>query len=181
MKMDTQDEMLAGAARMGDAEAFAALVSRHYDRIYRLGWRLLGTREAAEDLAQDICAALPAKLQSFRAEARFSTWLYTVTLNAARDRLRRRGTRMRAADGWGETERLRRAELAENRAQMDWLHAAMSGLSAELRETVALVLGEELTQAEAAAALGVAQGTVGWRMSEVKRLLRDQAKEEGHI
>lgn len=176
--METRDEMLAEAARHGDARAFAVLVERHYDRIYRLGWRVLGSREAAEDLAQDVCAALPAKLASFRSEARFSTWLYTVSLNAARDRLRRRATRARANEGWGEMVTLQRAEAAEAGADRDWLRAAMSRLGPDLRETVALVVDEDLSQAEAAQVLGISQGTVSWRMSEVKRHLRALAQEE---
>ncbi len=54
----------------------------------------------------------------------------------------------------------------------------MQRLSSELRDTVALVLGEELTQAEAGAILGVSEGTIAWRMSEVKKRLRAMAKEE---
>lgn len=176
--METRDEMLADAAKLGDAQAFALLVDRHYDRIYRVGWRVLGSREAAEDLAQDVCAALPAKLRSYRAQARFSTWLYSVTLNAARDRLRRRATRARAHAGWGEVTTLNRAAEAEASADRDWLHAAMARLSPDLRETVALVIGEELSQAEAAEVLGLSPGTVAWRMSEVKRALRALAEEE---
>jgi RNA polymerase sigma-70 factor, ECF subfamily len=89
MLMDTPDEMLATAAAQGDRAAFATLVGRHYDRIQGLAWRLTGSRTEAEDLAQDICAALPAKLRNWRGEARFTTWLYRVVVNAAHD-LRRR-------------------------------------------------------------------------------------------
>ena len=177
--METADEMLAKAAQSGDAQAFSLLVTRHYDRIFRVGWRVLGTREAAEDLAQDVCAALPAKLESFRADAKFSTWLYTVTLNAARDRLRRRATRAKANLGWGEATQLSRAEAAQAAADQDWLQQAMTALPDDLRETVALTLGEDLTHAEAATALGVSQGTISWRMSEVKRRLRAMAEEQG--
>ena len=58
--MDTSDETLATAAAGGDRGAFAALVERHYDRIFGLAYRLTGLRAEAQDLAQDICAALPA-------------------------------------------------------------------------------------------------------------------------
>ena len=63
MLMDTPDEMLATAAAQGDRAAFATLVGRHYDRIHGLAWRLTGAKAEAEDLTQDICAALPAKLR----------------------------------------------------------------------------------------------------------------------
>lgn len=178
MRMETSDETLAMAAAGGDRAAFAALVTRHYDRVYGLGWRLTGSAADAQDLAQEICAALPAKLANWRGEARFTTWLYRVVVNAASDLRRRQATRARAADGWGDWEIARQAEAAEAQAARDWLEGAMAKLSPELRETVALVLGEDLTQAEAAQVLGLSEGTIAWRMSEVKKRLRRMAETE---
>lgn len=178
MLMDTPDETLAQAANGGDRAAFATLVGRHYDRILGLAHRLTGNRTEAEDLAQDICAALPVKLRQFRAEARFTTWLYRIVVNATHDLRRRQATRARAADGWGDWEIARQDEIATEREAQDWLAAAMTRLSPELRDTVALVLGEEMTQAEAGAVLGVSKGTIAWRMSEVKKRLRAMAAEE---
>jgi RNA polymerase sigma-70 factor (ECF subfamily) len=178
MLMDTPDETLAQAAAGGDRAAFATLVARHYDRIHGLAWRLTGVKAEAEDLAQDICAALPAKLRAWRGEARFTTWLYRVVVNAAHDLRRRQATRARASTGWGDWEIARQEEMAEARAAQDWLMAAMARLSPELRDTVALVLGEEMTQAQAGEILGVSEGTVAWRMSEVKKRLRAMAAEE---
>ncbi len=181
MRMQTPDEALASAAATGDRDAFAALLGRHYDRIFALAFRLTGSRAEAEDLTQDICLALPAKLGSWRGEARFTTWLYRVTVNAAHDRRRRAATRSRAADGWGDWEVNRRAGIAEEAAAQDWLVATMARLSPELRDTVALTLGEELSQREAAEVLGLSEGTVAWRMSEVKKRLRALARAEGML
>ena len=64
--METSDENLVAAANQGDGQAFGLLLSRHYDLIFRLGFRILGARADAEDLAQDICVALPGKLAGFR-------------------------------------------------------------------------------------------------------------------
>lgn len=178
MLMDTPDETLALAASEGDRAAFSVLLGRHYDRIFGLCWRLTGSRADAQDLAQDICAALPAKLRGWRAEARFTTWLYRITVNAAHDLRRRQSTRARAADGWGDWELARQDQMAEERAQQDWLAEAMRRLPPELRDTVALVLGEEMTQAEAGQVLGLSEGTIAWRMSEVKKRLRAMAAEE---
>ena len=178
MLMDTPDETLAQAAADGDRAAFATLIGRHYDRIHGLAWRLSGSRADAEDLAQDICAALPAKLLGWRAEARFTTWLYRVVVNAAHDQRRRQATRTRAANGWGDWEIARQDEIATQAQAQDWLMGAMARLSPELRDTVALVLGEEMTQAEAGVVLGLSEGTIAWRMSEVKKRLRAMAAEE---
>lgn len=178
MRMETPDETLATAAAGGDRAAFAALVGRHYDRVHALAWRLTGSAAEAADLAQDICAALPAKLQGWRGEARFTTWLYRVVVNAASDRRRRLASHAKAAQGWGDWEIARQDEIATERAALDWLAQAMRRLPDDLRETVALVMGEELTQAQAAEVLGLSEGTVAWRMSEVKKRLRAIAAEE---
>ncbi|MCC6305725.1 MAG: RNA polymerase sigma factor [Rhodobacteraceae bacterium] len=176
--MESSDESLARAAAGGDRAAFAALAGRHYDRVFRLAFRLTGGRAEAEDLTQDVCLALPARLAGWRGEARFTTWLYRVVVNAAHDRRRRNAARARAADGWGAWEEDRRAAAAEARAAGDWLARAMGALAPELRDTVALVVGEGLTQAEAASVLGLAEGTVAWRMAEVRRRLKALAGEE---
>ncbi len=178
MLMDTPDETLASAAAAGDRVAFSLLLQRHYDRIFGLAFRLMGNRAEAEDLTQEICVALPAKLRSWRGDARFSTWLYRVTVNACHDLRRRHATRARASQGWGDWELARQDEIVDERAAMDWLTAAMTRLSPELRDTVALVLGEEMTQGEAALVLGLSEGTIAWRMSEVKKKLRAMAVAE---
>ena len=178
MLMETPDETLAEAAVAGDRAAFGVLIARHYDRIFGLCVRMTGNRAEAQDLTQDICAALPAKLRGWRAEARFTTWLYRVVVNACHDLRRRQATRHRAALGWGDWEMARQDEIATEAAAMDWLTGAMQRLTPELRDTVALVLGEDLTQAAAGEVLGLSEGTIAWRMSEVKKRLRAMAAED---
>ncbi len=178
MLMETDDETLARAAASGDRSAFGVLLSRHYDRVFGLAFRLTGNRAEAQDLTQDICASLPAKLRSWRGEARFTTWLYRVTVNATHDQRRRQATHSRAASGWGDWEIARQDEIATQAEVTDWLTHALQRLSPELRDTVALVLGEELTQGQAGEVLGVSEGTIAWRMSEVKKRLRAMAAED---
>lgn len=170
--MDETDEQLALAAAGGDRRAFTALLERHYDRLFAFAFRLMGSRDQAEDLTQDICAALPSKLAGFRGEAKFTTWLYRVAVNAAHDRRRRAASRARASDGWGGWEINRQAVMVETQQGLDWLSRAMLALPDDLRDTVALVLGEEMTQADAARVLDISEGTIAWRMSEVKKCLR---------
>jgi len=178
MDVEPTDEDLVAGAQGGDAEAFRSLVARHYDRIFRVGFRVLGDREEAQDLAQAVCAALPGKLAGFRNEARFTTWIYRVVTNAARDRLRETAVRQRAWSGWGEVETLERGAAEARTAEHAWLDEAMAALPHDLRETVALVLGEEMTHAAAAAVLGISEGSVSWRMSEVRKALKAQAGRE---
>lgn len=172
------DEELIRAAATGDRDAFAELLDRHYDRIFRLCFRLTGRREEAEDLTQDICLGLPAKLKSFRGAARLTSWLYRIVVNAAHDRRRRDASRAKAATGWGDWEVKRRHAATEKAADLDWLRRSMTALPEDLRDTVALTIDGELTHAEAAQVLGVSEGTVSWRLSEVRKRLRAIWREE---
>lgn len=177
MRMEASDLDLARAAAAGDGAAFAALLDRHYDRLFGLCLRLTGARAEAEDLVQDICLALPAKLGGYRGEARVTTWLWRVAVNAAHDRRRRRATRARAAEGWGDWEAGRQADMAEGAGRAAWLLAALGRLPPDLRDTLALVL-DDATHAEAGAILGIPEGTVSWRISEAKKRLRALREEE---
>jgi len=176
--MENSSEILAELAAGGDAKAFRALLERHYDLMYRVAFRTLGQQADAEDLVQEICTALPRKLASYRGDSKFESWLYRVVVNAGRDLMRKRGAHARAADGWGDVEVMQREAATEKAENLGWLARAMRRLSPELRETVALVLGEEMTHAQAGKALGLSEGSVSWRMSEVKKELRLMAKAE---
>ncbi len=171
MRMMVPDEELAAAAAKGDEAAFATLIERHYDRIFRLAFRFTGAQHEAEDLCQDICAALPTRLATFAGTARFTSWLYRVIFNAAQDRRRRMAAHRRAAEGWGEVEPVRRAAAADEQSKKDWLMSAMGRLPEDLRDTLVLIL-DDLSHAEAAQILGVSEGTISWRMSEVRKHLR---------
>lgn len=166
------DVALASRAAAGDRMAFATLLERHYERIYRVGARVLGNEQDAADLAQDVCVGLVGKLSSYRGESRFTTWLYRVVANAALDRLRRDGTRRRKEQDFTEAEAVIRAGQAGGADETIWLRQALDGLGADLRATVILVAGEGLRHSEAAEVLGVTESTVSWRMHEARKRLR---------
>lgn len=178
--MDVSDEDLAVAAAGGDATAFELLLGRVYDRLFALCFRLTGAKADAEDLTQDICLALPAKLAKYRGDAKVTTWLYRVAVNAATDRRRRAASYARATDGWADVEIDRQKASAEAAEGVDWLTRTMAGLSPTLRDTLVLVL-DDVSHAEAADILGVSEGTIAWRVSEAKKKLREmrELEEEG--
>lgn len=179
--IDNTDGSLACRAAAGDREAFSALLERHYDLIYRVGARVLGDAEEAADLAQDVCIGLPAKLASYRAESRFTTWLYRVVVNSALDALRRKAARHRGERSYAEFDELIRAQADSGASESSWLRQALCRLSEELRTTVFLVLDEGLRHAEAGDVLGVSEATVSWRMHEVRKRLRALAADEGVV
>lgn len=80
----TSIDPLVARAMAGDRAAFAGLLEAHYDRIHGLAWQMTGSRADADDVAQDVCCILAEKLPAFRGEAKFSTWLCGITVNACR-------------------------------------------------------------------------------------------------
>jgi len=178
MRMPTGDNELAGWAAAGDADAFRVLLERHYDGIFRLAYRLIGNRPDAEDIAQDVCVGLADRLGSFRGEAKFSTWLYRIVVNACRDRWRRRAIAQNAAADFAAMEDLRRAADADRGEQMGWVWETLSRFSEDIRETAILVIAEQLNHGEVAAILGVKESTVSWRMHELRKELKQMADDD---
>jgi RNA polymerase sigma-70 factor (ECF subfamily) len=84
------DELLVRRYLAGDANAFATLVRRHQDRVYNLCLRVLGDADDSADAAQDAFMTALRKLETFRGEAAFTTWMHRVTVNACYDLLRKR-------------------------------------------------------------------------------------------
>ena len=151
---------------------FSAFVDEHYDRIFSHAWRMLGNREDAEDLTQEICLSLPRKLAGFRGECKMTTWLYRLVNNAVIDVLRKN---RRMADRASEcnNELLRQAEEGRERTKrQNWLLRSFADLPDDLRITASLVVESGMSQTEVAASLDVAPGTVAWRMSEIRKRLR---------
>lgn len=88
------DRALLARLRRGDDRAFAELIRRHQDRIFDLGYRMLGDRQEAEDLSQEIFVAVHRALGGFRGDSRLSTWIFRVAKNHCLNRLqylKRRG------------------------------------------------------------------------------------------
>lgn len=172
MRMTTDDDELAMRAGAGDAQAFRVLLERHYDRMFRLSLRFFGNRDDAEDMTQDICLALPKKLRSFAGRARFSTWLYQVVINACRDHVRSRSSRRALNETYAEVSEMAREDQRHTDERVRWLYRALDQLSPTLRETAILVLGEDMTHAQAGDVLGVKETTVSWRMHEIRKELK---------
>lgn len=79
------DERLAVLAGGGDLPAFRELVERHKSYIFTLLFQMIGHRETAEDLSQEVFLKLHRSLGQYRAEAKFTTWLYRIAANTATD------------------------------------------------------------------------------------------------
>ena len=175
----TDDSTLAAAALGGDREAFRRLVERYYELIYRVAYRYVGSAADAEDIAQDVCVALSTRLSKFGGRSRFSTWLVSIVINRCRDFLRRRRSSATLVEKYAALREAEDADQADTDRRTAWLNEALQSLEPGLRETVLLVVGEDLSHREAARILGCAESTVSWRMHVVKKELSARVNEDG--
>ena len=87
--MNLSDEVLARQAQSGDKEAFFALYNRYYGKVFNRVKSKVPAHEA-EDVTQDVFIAVSRSLRSYKQEARFNTWLYTIVNRQIADFYRRR-------------------------------------------------------------------------------------------
>lgn len=171
----------------GDPLAFEALVSRHQELVYRVARRLTGTRADAEEAVQDTFLAVFRRLGSFRGEARFSTWLYRITTNAALMLRRRRGRRPTESledflprfDELGrhsrDVDHGRAAdadEILDRTALARAARTALERLPDRYRVPFVLRDLEEMTSAEVGRVLDITEETVRQRVHRARLMLR---------
>ena len=170
---DGTDSELARRAAAGDRAAFAALVERHYDRVYRLAWRWSGAQCHAEDIAQDVMVKLAPAIKTFRGDAAFSTWLYRIAYSTAIDHVRARQRIVHVAPSEMMTLAERPVAVTpEDNVIGAELWQAVRALPGQQRDAVLLVYGEDLSHLEAAAIMGCTEKTVSWHLHEAKKRLR---------
>lgn len=177
-------------ARGGDRDAFDALIVRYQDRVYNMAFRMLGNREDALDCAQEIFLTVFRSLGRFEAKAKFSTWLYRVTVNRCRDELRRRGmvkhTRPASLDAPARTDGEERPdpparepspeETAVGRETAVVVERAIAALPEDARETLVLRDLQDLSYEEIAGVLEIPVGTVRSRLNRARTLLKERLR-----
>ncbi len=178
---EASDLELIGQARQGDRAAFGTLVERHYGFVYRVAWRWCGSKPDAEDIAQEVCARLGRAIRDHRGGSAFTTWLYAMTLNAARDMKRKSLRETAKVDAFGVQALIEGGvePEPEDRAEALWL--AVRTLPDKQRDAVLLVYGEGLTHASAADAMACAEATVSWHIHEAKKRLRTMMRTAGEV
>ena len=90
---DVADEVLMMQFQGGDRQAFTVLVRRHKTPIYNFVFRQVRSKTTAEDLAQDVFVRVVQNASSFKHEARFTTWVYSIARNLVIDHLRKMSLR----------------------------------------------------------------------------------------
>jgi RNA polymerase sigma-70 factor, ECF subfamily len=182
--MTSSDEDLVAAFQSGDIPAFDQLVRRWDRKIQGVIYRLVGNHDEARDLSQEAFLKAYRALGTFKKEARFSSWLYQIAINATRDRLRRRRRRTDLSLDDVEDGSLRDAapSALERMESSDLSRAvaeAMSALPDEQREVVILKEYEGLTFPEIAETLDVPLSTVKTRLYRGLGQLRVRLERQG--
>lgn len=170
----------------GDEAAFAELVSDHQRMVVQLAINLLGDRDEALDLSQDVFLRVYRTIGRFRGQSTLRTWIYRIAVNQARNRHRFWRRRHRADQVSLETHVAHHGDFASESgpdrvlAQKELaarLQRALNGLPFDQRTAIVLREIDGLSYEEIAFSLGVAVGTVKSRLTRARHTLRNELRE----
>jgi len=185
---NSSDEALVEGARKGNEESFEKLVIRYRERIYRLAFRLTGDPHEAEDILQKTFLQIYQRLDTYRRDARFATWVYRVAMNIAM--MHQRSTRRHLAESleqylpqYDESGRLARLdldygrvaradELIEKEELTEKIREAVDRLPEDYRLVLVLRDLEGFSTSEAAQLLEIDEGAVRVRLHRARLMLR---------
>jgi len=180
------DPLLVREAKIGNDAAYGELTGRYQDRIFTLVLGQIQSREDAIDLTQEVFVRAHSKLESFREDSLFYTWLYRIALNACIDFRRRRGrvpepfsldADLRTQMGYEPSDDRAHSnpELAlENKELGRYLRECIQLLPEVLRLAVILHDVEGLPQKEIARIMNCPLGTVKSRIQRGRYELREK-------
>ena len=183
MKNDQQSEEANIIRRCldGETDSYSILVDRYKMMVYNVAYRMLGDGDMAKDIAQESFIAAYGGLKTFKQDAKFSSWLYTIVLNKCRDHLRLAKENIPIEDisdvrpGSGISPE----QAAANRQSGDMLQQALDALPAEYREVLVLKHIEELDYQEIAAITGTSVSALKVRAHRGREMLRKALEKSG--
>jgi RNA polymerase sigma-70 factor (ECF subfamily) len=183
--MSELERSLLRRLRDRDERAFRELIEAHRDRVFNICYRMLGNRHESEDVAQEVFITVFKTIETFREEAKFSTWLYRVAVNHCKNRIKylaRRHDKDRdeldegasGANGTPIGAPLPNApDRALEGAQMEkLLQDAIALLDEDQRTVVVLRDVEDLSIEEICEITGLPDGTVKSRLHRARLVLR---------
>ncbi|MFW6022320.1 MAG: RNA polymerase sigma factor [Halanaerobiaceae bacterium] len=181
--MTVSDNELINKFNNGDKDAFEELVNRYQHKVYNTTYRMLGNHEDAMDMAQETFLRVYKSLKKFKKNSSFSTWLFTITGNICRDKLRKRQREIKTyslADDENSTKII--PENNDNKNIPEKVSISQE-ISEEIQEKVDLLPYEQkivfvlrefedFSYKEIADILDISIGTVKSRLSRARRSLR---------
>jgi RNA polymerase sigma-70 factor, ECF subfamily len=174
MVLDANDREVIEACQRGEPDAFRALFEAHKDRVYSIALRYSGNPATAMDIAQETFLKLLSRIQDYRGEASFESWLYRLVVNSCLDHQRRGRRLMPFLDGLLDAV-CTSAESALHtllRAERDrHVQDVVRKLSSEQRMVIVLRYTEGLSYEEIAEILDCSPGTVASRLNRAHKVL----------
>jgi RNA polymerase sigma-70 factor (ECF subfamily) len=184
-----REQALIRRLRERDERAFQEIVRLYQHKVFNLVFRMIGSREEAEDVAQEVFVTVFKSVEGFRGEAKFSTWLYRIAANHCKNRMKYLGRRSYKATG--ELDEAAERELADAQPSamtphLDGPEKVLEGLQMEklVQEGIALLDEEhrmlivlrdveDLSYQEISQITGLAEGTVKSRLHRARMSLKD--------
>ena len=173
---EATDQVLVAACAMNDSAAMAELFDRYCEAVHRFLARLVGAGQAdVDDMVHTTFLEALRSVGRFRGQSSVKTWLFGIAANVGRHHIRDQVRRRSFLRAWGERDPAPSRTpdaAAEHRQAVERVSVALSRLPYDLRAAFVLCDLEEMSGADAAAALDVRPGTLGRRLFEARRALR---------
>ncbi len=179
--MDIPDETLAVQILNGDTHAFEILLNRYQKLVFKTAYRMMGQKEEAEDIAQEVFLTIYSKAHQFNPQKKFSSWLYRITLNACISRLRSKRPTVSgfsdeavygAADG--AQGRLNPLTVLQQNELAQHIWKAVGELPENYRIILILRYQMDFCNQEIADILGIKKDNVEVRIHRARKALRKQ-------
>ena len=184
-QMEQADTLrLISRSREGDSIAVEALVARYSSLVYRLALSMLDDPAEADEATQDAFIAAVAKLDAYRGEAAFTTWLYAIALNVCRGRLRKRRAKehlmgaLQALFGVTAVQVAHPEQVVIRNEADAALWRAVKSLDDKQREAVILRYYHDLRLKDIAQTMGVSERTVRTWLHSAHEKMRTSLKDE---
>ena len=168
------DETLIKQCQNGDKAAFEALLSRYYDTIYRFAYHWCQDQTNAQDITQLVCMKLAKAITQFNFQSSFSTWLYPIVINSAKDFYKspsQHNVREEQHEQL-ETAANQTEDINTRRIYAQQILEHINTLQDDLKETLILIYGSGLNHKQAAKELNVKESTISWRVHEARKILK---------
>lgn len=170
--MEEEIEYLVGQCKKGDIGSFEKLVNQSSSRVSNIIYQMIGSSNDVDDLAQEVFIKLYQHIKYFREEAKFSTWLYRITVNTVWDYLRKQ--RHRKTVPLEEIEPIYISDKTDDNSELkQLLNAQIKKLPVKYRTIIILKDIEGLSYKEIAKILECRIGTVESRLFRARKTLRE--------
>lgn len=171
-----EDNIYIEKIRRGNTAAFASLVEKHKDMVFTIVVKIVRKPEDAEEIAQDVFLKVYEKLESFRGDSKFSTWLYRIAYNAAISKTRKRRLEVEALDDFTinnySVDNVKdELGLINAEEQQVLLKEAMENLSDDDYLIVKLFYLEELSVKDISQVNGLSQANVKVKLHRIRKKL----------